>query len=351
MKVIGYGICAPGESKRYMEATLKEFKRLCDVVVILVNTKTVTQAKGEIALIKKYGFKYVLDDREWGVNQWRIKEDFVRKHIGDIAQKGDWLICLDMDEVFDSHLTRESLPTMTNGDAFVVYICTLWDEGWNEEVSFWNVRIWRWNGDVEWERKPVHCGLAPLWARRFVSHAPHILLHYGLKDKADREAKIARYEKYDPNRTHMRGNFYDQLRWDKKKPFDQEEVYTRISTEVKALKEKKKEVKGLMTNNYVSLRRAKDGFVFAVDRAQLIHYDGRIKAGEFVLLEEIEEKPEVKAAPVTENVCVICGEKFEDAGGLADHQAKEGHGTATKEVTEEKKPVEPKKKRTAKKTK
>jgi len=88
MKVIGYGICGPGEAGRYMKDTLDEFKRLCDAVIILCNN--VDQA--EIDLIKEYGFEFRRDRREWGAHQWQIKQDFIQRDIQQLANEGDMLV-------------------------------------------------------------------------------------------------------------------------------------------------------------------------------------------------------------------------------------------------------------------
>ena len=62
MKIAGVALCGPGEAGRYMEQTLKEFNRLCDVTVIVRNNA----GEEEAALIKKYGAKGYEDNRERG---------------------------------------------------------------------------------------------------------------------------------------------------------------------------------------------------------------------------------------------------------------------------------------------
>lgn len=236
MKIIGYGICGPGESSRYMRETLEEFKRLCDEVIILCNN--VNQA--EIDLIKEYGFKYRLDRREWGRFQWRIKQDFIERDIKQMAQEGDMLVCLDMDEVFDKNLTKEWIRQAPL-DAYYVFIVDLWNdpEHYKPESCFWNVRMWRWNGETKFHAKPVHCGLAPEWAYKYHRHAPFILKHYGLMLKEDRERKIKRYEKYDPKAEYLDRKFYKMLSDDTAKPFNEEEIHNTISKEVATYQQSK----------------------------------------------------------------------------------------------------------------
>ncbi len=234
MKIIGYGICGPGEANRYMRATLECFKRLCDEVIILCNNAD----KAEHDLIDEFGFKRVTDRREWGKFQWRIKQDFIERDIKQAAQVGDMLICLDMDEVLDKHLTREWIKAAPL-DAYHVFIVDLWNEGYKPEGCFWNVRMWRWNGETTFKQKPVHCGLAPEWTYHYHRHAPFLLLHYGLKDKEDRMKKIIRYERYDPHAEHLDRKFYDMLKEDTCKPFNEQKIHDQIAKEVAAYKQTK----------------------------------------------------------------------------------------------------------------
>ena len=76
--IVGYGLC--GKNEPYLEATLDEFKRLCDETIICCNNA----GWKELSIIKRYGFKTVQDPREWGVNQWKIKEDFVTNHVAKL---------------------------------------------------------------------------------------------------------------------------------------------------------------------------------------------------------------------------------------------------------------------------
>lgn len=228
MKVVGYGICGRGESERYMRSTLDEFKRLCDEVVILCNNVN----PQEKALIYEYGFRMVQDNREWGKLQWKIKQDFIETHIAPIVSKGDMLVCLDMDEVFDSRLTKEWLLAAPL-DAYHVYIVDLWNdpEHYKPESCFWNVRIWRWNGETKWKQKPVHCGLAPEWAYHYYRLAPFFLKHYGLMKPEDRVKKLERYAKYDPEAAHLDKRYYDMLRSNRALPFDEQKMRDNIDKE------------------------------------------------------------------------------------------------------------------------
>lgn len=226
MKIIGYGLTTKGEAGRYMEATMKEFARLCDETVILCNNA----GQEEKDLITKYGFKMVEDNREWGTNQHIIKQDLMQVLK---TYNPTHAICLDMDEVFDPQVTRERLIELFDtGHALYFFFINLWNDGWNKKWSFWNIRAWTWSDDLTFEKKPLHCGLSPAWCYRYASYAPHFVKHYGLMKKEDRQKKIDRYNKYDPKAIYKVKAYYDALAEDKSESLDENWVRETITREV-----------------------------------------------------------------------------------------------------------------------
>lgn len=228
-KILGYGIC--GANEKRLAQTLDCFKKLCDHTIILGNN--IDDKSKE--LIQLYGFDLVEDNREWGTNQHRIKEDFVNTLS---IHNPEWLVCLDMDEVLD--IERPELEEyMSKVDSMYVYIVNLWEEGWKREWSFWNVRVWKWNGMTKFINRPLHCGLAPEWAYHYGSYVPIILYHYGLKDREDRQRKIKRYEQYDPNAKYRDRSYYDALKSDTYQELDKEFIKNALDKEISVVKRKK----------------------------------------------------------------------------------------------------------------
>lgn len=264
--IIGYGIAGPGEANRYMRRTLDEFKRLCDTTIILGNN--ITNAERE--LIAEYGFQLVEDNREWGINQWKLKEDFINNHVSKLVHNGDMLVCLDMDEVFGSNLTREWINAAPL-DAYHVFIVDIWndEEHYKPESCFWNVRLWRWNGETKWKQKPVHCGLAPEWAYYYHRFAPFILKHYGLMKQSDRERKIARYEKYDPHARHMERKYYRMLADNTAKPFNEQEVSDTITKEVATYQQSKPKMSPVPKKKRFAYVKNPHGMTVDIPEAQL----------------------------------------------------------------------------------
>lgn len=262
-KVIGYGVC--GKNERYLENTLKEFKRLCDHTIIVCNN---TDKKSK-DLIKSYGFDIVVDNRVWGENQHKIKEDFV-KTLG--KYNPDWLICLDMDEVFDPSLTREKFEEYTQQcESMYVYIVNLWGTGWKREWSFWNIRAWKWKGEsmTKFVNRPLHCGLAPEWAYHYGTNVPVILWHYGLKDTDVRKRKIDRYRQFDPKAVYRDKSYYDAL---SSKDFEEiNTLYIQESIEKETLPLKKKKILQNNAKEFVYVMR-NDGKILDIPKESLTEH-------------------------------------------------------------------------------
>ena len=254
-KILGYGICGPKE--KYLKQTLDCFKKLCDHAVILCNN---TDAQS-VAIITSYGFDIKIDNREWGLNQHRIKQDFVSSLE---EYNPEWLVCLDMDEVLDiSRLELEDI--MGKVDSIYVYIVNLWNEGWKRRWSFWNIRAWKWNGTTKFVNRPLHCGLAAEWAYYYGSYCPIVLYHYGLKDKEDRDRKIARYEKYDPEAIYRDRSYYEGLKDNTCEQLDIDFVKSAILKETNL---KRKQIMEQKKKRYVYIKTPA-GLIYDIPESQM----------------------------------------------------------------------------------
>ena len=224
MRIIGYCICGK-EADRYLEETLKCFQRLCDETIIVLNNVT----DKEREMIARYGFHIKEDNREWGKHQHQIKQDLME----DVEKLNpDWCIALDADEVLDPDFTRETIAEFSSLTALYVYIVNLWDKGWNRKWSFWNIRAWKWTGDKKFSNRPLHCGLAPESAYYYGSYIPYYLKHYGLMKKEDRQKKIERYQKYDPQAVYKDVSYYNALANGVAIPLDYKFIKEAIKKEV-----------------------------------------------------------------------------------------------------------------------
>lgn len=322
MKILGYGLCGPGEADRFLDITLKQF-RICDTVVILLNNAT----NKEEEKIKSYGYNTVVDNREWGRYQWLIKQDFVR-HIAE-THNPDWFLALDMDERLDTTLTRDTLEDIFRGihNSYHTLIIDLWDDGYVPEMSFWKVQMWRHVREFgyEFNKKSLHCGLVPKWAMETGAYAPHAVIHYGLKDIEERHRRVERYAKYDPDAKLLGAAYYRSLSSDvEATPFNEKRVVSEIKKEVNRYKQSKVKKK-IMTqdNEFVFMRRMKDGKVMDIPKR---HLQDHLNRG-FVLLEEkpttktqheIVEREEVEKEEKN-LTCNICGRECKSAPGLQSH--------------------------------
>lgn len=211
IRIIGIGVVGPNE--KYIERTLNEFKRLCDDVILATNNAD----EDTIALIERYGFHHYEDNRVWGIHQPDIKTSLLE---ASRALQPDWIIALDMDEVFAPEFTREEAERLASVGEIAYYflIVNLYNDEQHFAHSkgiqrFWNIRFYKFMPEygLQFLKKSLHCGLGPPITYKYGWHAPYYVLHYGLMDKSDRERKQARYREFDPNKRFKAGAYYDEL--------------------------------------------------------------------------------------------------------------------------------------------
>lgn len=234
-RIIGVAVCGAGEADRYMDRTMKEFKRLCDEVLIVTNHAT----QKEINLIEDNGFRHYSDEREWGKEQPNIKTDLL-KNCSDLNP--DWIVALDMDEVFAPEVTREVLDDLSKRGEYAWKFMVV--NLYNDEQHFahdkgiqrfWNVRFYKYMPELglQFLRRSLHCGLGPPYAYSLAWHAPYYLLHYGLMKKEDRQRKVERYQKYDPNAKFKGKDYYDDLSRDLiMRPLNTEKILKQLTESV-----------------------------------------------------------------------------------------------------------------------
>lgn len=239
MRIIGIGVCGPGEAARYMRRTMEEFKRLCDDVIIAVNQTDGNNCGEEIKLIQEYGFNWYYDTREWGKEQPNIKTDLL-KRAGD--KSPDWIIALDMDECFAPAFTRSDAERLASTDEIAWYFLVV--NLYNDEnhfahdvgiQRFWNIRFYKFLPEfgLQFQRKSLHCGLAPPIAYKYGWHAPFYLEHRGLMLAEDRQKRVERYRKYDPTAKFKDRVYYDDLARElKMHPFDPEGLLRKLADSV-----------------------------------------------------------------------------------------------------------------------
>lgn len=335
MRIVGMMIVGGGEAERYLDRSLHELKRLCDTAVICCNHADEKTLK----MVMASGFHWYEDDREWGIDQPRIKQDCL-EIVG--RYQPDWVVAIDADEVFDPDFDRASLERLANERGVVgwyVYVVNLWDSEtqYRMDISFWNIRLFKYPLDPEnrrWEDKSLHCGLAPKFIYHRGSYAPVILLHKGLMDKRNRQRKVERYKRYDPESKFKAKDYYQTLAWEgKPDPFELAVVRKAVQDDVAKIKRPNKEHKAM------AISKSKKYFIVQREDGETIdlpeeHYEATMKRHpQWVLVREIVpgQRSEAQAAPVVAPVipdpleCSLCGFIGKNDKSLGAHKTK-AHG-------------------------
>lgn len=229
-----------GPNEKYLTKTLNDFKRLCDGVTVVLNNCS----EKEKEILDSYGFNYYEDNREWGKEQPNIKTDLLL-HIQK-EHNPDWILVLDADETVPTIGSKEDLEALTIGrEACMLYVTNLWDDEnhYKKSASFWNVRFYKNDPSkgTQFLRKPLHCGNAPPYFYTLPAkkvYVPHLLLHRGLMDPADRARKVKRYDQYDPQARYKGREYYELLRMENspKAAYSEKDVLLKVSDFCDSLK-------------------------------------------------------------------------------------------------------------------
>lgn len=316
-------VVGAGEADRWLLQALQDIKWCDEICVCLNNVDKKTEQ-----MVKDFGCQVYYDYREWGKEQWKIKEDFFHKFI--IKFNPDWIIAKDADEIFDKNFNRREAECLADkgGTGYHFYVVNLYNAGYNVVQSFWNVRFWRYNPEWNntWTRRNLHCGLYPTHIYRYANYAPFILKHYGLQKKEDRGAKVARYKKYDPYCRWMRMNntYYEFLNKPAKvSPFNENELHQKAVDYANKTYFKQPNMNEDKRKVYY-FRRVKDDALIPVYEDQVEEHKKQLdpftRQPMFLFVGEVEQKKSGVEAPVGNSLkCVICGFEAKTKVGLDLH--------------------------------
>lgn len=273
-----------------------EHKRLFDETLCILNNTEPETAN----LIRKQKFHWYRDNREWGKEQHRIKNDALAYLL---KLKPEWIMGLDADEVFGYTLTRKALEDLAQkGErAWYFYFINLWNdqEHYLPELCFWKCIFFKVlnNFPIQVGNQPLHPGLVPEYARQYGFYAPYIVKHYGLMKKEDRQKKVERYEKYDPRAIYKSSSYYDSLKSKSPGiPFDESRVIKMVENEVATYKRKiPKIIMPKKTGEYVFVMRPDDNVIIDIPKE---HLEEHLKRG-FKYVGEAGRAREPEAQVVT----------------------------------------------------
>ncbi len=336
MKIIGAGLCGPGEAEGHLSKALLSLKGLCDDVVIGTNRV----AEAEMNMLTGMRVKWYRDDREWGLHQRAMKEDLARRVA---SMRPDWVLMLDMDEEVAPSLTRDKLEEIANRGAVAwnFYLVDLWDDSrhYRPELCFWRTHFYKCSPDLgfDYQHGGFDPGLVPEWAGTHANHAPFIVRHYGLIKPGARRRRLARYQKYDPDSVKLPVEYYQALADDEPGQFYNEEaLLERVQKDVASMKEPIKKVTPKNMQKFHYIRHKKTGVVIDVPDRTLAE---TLKRGEHEYVSEaftqpanvrdvpvIDDEPTpgpiIEPPPVNELKCVICGFEGKNAKSFGMHKAR-----------------------------
>ena len=319
-RIVGMMVVGTGDADRWLEQVFDRLDELCDDIVVACNAVD----KKTIDMCNKRAHSYDYSNYEWGKKQWLIKQTLVSKDMP--KYNPDWVICVDSDEILNKRFTREKAHELMNrGEiAYTFYCVHLWDRedqmrvdgGWG---NFRNVRFYKYIKETGliFQKTPLHCGLAPIYAYNWCADAEFYFKHYGYINAEDRKNKVARYKKYDPKAKYLSRDWYNSII---SKPilkkFDEDNFmlsYNPKQPDLKKLKTENRMEKTIYVKN-------KYGRVSGVRESMLKEH---LSHGCTIVAEAPEIKVNKAETPTKEIYeCEICGFIAKSKAGLKAHLRK-----------------------------
>jgi hypothetical protein len=206
MKIHGCSLVRNEAGKdRWLHQFLTQMKLICDRVVILDDAST----DNTFEICESYGFEMHENTKNlWKENELEARQYLWDKTIED-AQIGDWILCLDADELFVpehipfvEYLFKGLQKYHCNAIGFNLY--DMWsdthyreDYYWQAHLKFWAMAVKLEKKEYQWLNQKLHCGRFPLNSadKCIPSYIP--IKHMGWSKEEHRIKKYARYMEVD----------------------------------------------------------------------------------------------------------------------------------------------------------
>jgi len=193
------------EADRWLYNVLYQMNYLCDRLVILDDKSD--DDTFEICTCHATEV-YKSDESLWGKDELKQRQKLWELTTKK-AKKGDWIICLDADELLvTNHLDYikyllKTISLKVDGIGFKLF--DMWnethfrhDQYWQGHLHYWCMAVRYDDRDYIWHEKTLHCGRFPANASGSMLPTQIPIKHMGWSKEEDRIRKYNRYMEIDP---------------------------------------------------------------------------------------------------------------------------------------------------------
>ena len=205
---LALGMIVHNESDKYLCEVIDNSWTFCDEIFVLDDHST----DDTLAICKQLGCKVKNAENEWAV-EWRLRGELIDWMKSE--SESTWFLLMDADDLLDIAFVEESRQIMDN-DKFDVAFIQIFD-CWNDRQTYrkdayfapyYSPRMMRastLSNPYEWQKTVKHCLSIPRSIIQDAKEQDRVFFgktvdkHFGWLTAVDRQNKIDRIKKDDPN--------------------------------------------------------------------------------------------------------------------------------------------------------
>lgn len=201
-------VVGPGEARRYLEPVLERAQMWADYLHVTLDREA-SEEEMSLVAFRADGWEFI--DLTWEDHESRFRSEAWRMlELTDI-EPGDFVMCLDADEVVIDHAMVKPAALEYPGHRITWRFHEMWSESQYRIDGYWKPYtasiMFPYRPGGQFNDRALACGREPTYATLLPqSNTVGNILHYGYSKLEDRQYKYDRYMRLDGGRFHARSH-------------------------------------------------------------------------------------------------------------------------------------------------